>query len=202
MARGVPIVVGKGRFGSMIVVVGPFGWWWSGPSKSCGRGFCVGVALTAENGSPTTRPFALRHKRYVKQAVLEKSKAYLDADRSYEEVLRHEGMPIQYHPTEAGAMAEGRDPLPRLASSTLWRWLSWLGGMPRTLRSAWKLIREKDPENTVHREVWALLSRNGVSERRPDVLQRAMQWIVAEGLFAGLFGQDIFPHFAIAHGWS
>jgi len=192
----------KARFASMIVGVGPFGWWWIGASKSCSLGSCAGSVLIAENGSPTTRPFALRHKRYVKQAVCEKSQGYLDRDISYEQAVRHDGMPIQYHPTQGGVMAAGKDPLPRLAPSTLWRWLSWLGALPDTLSAARKLIRQKEPDSTLHREVWALLPRNCRSEQRRSVLQRAMQLIVSEGLFASSFHQGLFPHFAIGHDWS
>lgn len=144
----------------------------------------------------------MRHKRYAKQVVLEQSEVYLGATSPYAEALKSDGRPLQYDLFEGGTIVRGKDPLPALAPSTLWRWLSWLGAMPRTLRAAWKLIRERDPEGTLHREVWALLPRNCRSEQRRVVLQRAMQLIVANRLLARLFGQEMFPHFAIAHGWS
>ena len=40
-----------------------------------------------------------------------------------------------------------------LAPSTVWRWLSWLGEMTDTLRAAWGLIREKEPNSTLHRQL-------------------------------------------------
>ena len=80
--------------------------------------------------------------------MLEKASEYLGTDHSYRKTAEHEGMPIMYDDRTA---AKERRPV-GLAPSTVWRWLSWLGGMTRTLRAAWELIRQKEPNATLHRE--------------------------------------------------
>ena len=73
-----------------------FDWWSMESSKYCGRGSCVGAAPTAAGGSPTIRPFALPGKQFVKQVVLEESKAYLGSDVSYEKSLQRRGPALLY----------------------------------------------------------------------------------------------------------
>lgn len=89
-----------------------------------------------------------------------------------------------------------------LAPSTLWRWLSWLGGMTGALRAACELIRQKDPNATLHREAWALPSWKYRSPARQSALQQAMQLFAADRLCEGFFGHGIFPCYAIAQGGS
>jgi len=139
----------------------------------------------------------LPRKRFVKQPVLEKAGEYLGTDHSYREIAEDEGMPIMYDDrTEAGLeKASG------LAPSTVWRWLSWLGGMPNTLHAAWGLIRQKEPNSTLHRQPWALSPRKYRCEQRQHTLQQAMQLLAADRVGEGLFGEGIFPRFATAQGW-
>jgi hypothetical protein len=63
------------------------------------------------------------------------------------------------------------------------------------------LIRLKKPGGTLHREAWPVSPRKYRSEPRRQTLQRAVRWIVTEQVFTRLFGKEIFPGFAIAHGW-
>lgn len=137
-------------------------------------------------------------KRYVKQPVLEKGSEYLGTDQSYLETTKHEGMSIVY---DDRTVTGNRVPL-GLAPSTVWRWLSWLGRMPGTLQAAWGLIRQKDPNSTLHREPWAVSPTKYRSERRRDVLQQAMQLLAIDRVCKKLFGEGIFPRYAISQGWS
>jgi hypothetical protein len=94
-----------------------------------------------------------------------------------------------------------------LSPTTVWRWLSWLGGMPHPqagtrLRAVMGLIREKDPNATLHRELWGVPAEKYRSRRRRDTLQRAMQLLVADRVCAKLFGKGIFPRYGISRGWS
>lgn len=89
-----------------------------------------------------------------------------------------------------------------LAPSTVWRWLSWLGGMKNTLCVACELIRQEEPNATLHREPWALPPWKYRSPSRRSTLQQAMQLFAADRLCEGFFGQGIFPRYAIAQGWS
>lgn len=130
--------------------------------------------------------------------MLEKAGEYLGTDRSYSKTAKHEGMPIMY---DDRIRTEKKQPV-GLASSTVWRWVSWLGGMKNTLRAACELIRQKEPKATLHREPWALPSWKYRSQAQQSTLQRAMQLFAADRLCEGLFGQGIFPRYAIVQSWS
>jgi len=140
----------------------------------------------------------LPHKRFVKRPVLEKASEYLGTDHSYGKTVEDEGMAIVY---DDRAATDKRIPV-GLAPSTVWRWLSWLGGMPGTLRAAWGLIRQKEPNATLHRQPWAVPLGKYRSVQRQETLQQAMQLLVADRVCGGLFDEGIFPRYAISQGWS
>ncbi len=150
------------------------------------------------SGLPTTRPFALPRKRFVKQPVLEKAAEYLGTSHSYRRTVEHEKMPIMYddraRPNEQGPVG--------LAPSTVWRWLSWLGEMTDTLRAAWGLIREKEPNATLHRESWEVAASKYRSLERQQTLQQAMQLLAIDLVCESLFGEGIFPRYATSQDWS
>ncbi len=89
-----------------------------------------------------------------------------------------------------------------LAPSTVWRWLSWLGGMPGTLRAAWDLIRQKEPHATLHRQSWVVSSAKYRSEQRRETLVEAMQVLAVDRICRRIFGQGIFPRYATSRGFS
>ena len=137
-------------------------------------------------------------KRFVQQPVLAKAGEYLGTDRPYRQIVKHEGMSIVYD----DRTARGKWRPVGLSPSTVWRWLSWLGGMPGTLRAVMGLIREKDPNAALHRELWVVPAGKYRSQERQDTLQRAMQLLAADRVCAKLFGKGIFPRYGIARGWS
>lgn len=195
--RALIVVRSRGRFACMTAGGASSGWSSGGASTWRYPGSCVGGACAAASGSPTTRPFALPRKRFVKQPVLEKASEYLGTDHSYRKTVKHDGMPIMYDDrTEAGLeKASG------LAPSTVWRWLSWLGRMPGTLRTAWGLIREKEPNSTLHRQPWVVASSKYRSLKRQHSLQQAMQLLATDRVCENLFGEGIFPRYATSQDW-
>lgn len=132
----------------------------------------------------------------------EKAKEYLGTDTSYRQVVQHQGMPILYDDREANSIPAGKEGVPGLAASTVWRWLSWLGSLENLLREASQLIRRKAPSSTLHREPWPMPTGKYRSDARRQTLQRAAECLVVESLFRDLFEQEMFPHFATAHGWG
>jgi hypothetical protein len=140
----------------------------------------------------------LPRKRFVKQPVLAKASEYLGTDHSYLKTTEHGGMPIMYDDRTPAGLEKAHG----LAPSTVWRWLSWLGEMTNTLRAGWGLIREKEPNSTLHREPWALPSWKYRSPARQNTLQQAMQLLAADRVCEGLFGEGIFPRYATGQGWS
>ena len=89
-----------------------------------------------------------------------------------------------------------------LAPSTVWRWLSWLGGMPGTLRAAWDLIRQKEPNSTLHRQPWAVSPAKYRSQQRRETLIVAMQVLAVDRVCEGILGTGIFPRYATGRGFS
>ena len=143
-------------------------------------------------------PFRLAAEAVRPAPVLEKAGEYLGTEHSYRKTVKDKGMPIMYDDRKP---AKGRQPV-GLAPSTVWRWLSWLGGMPGTLRVAWELIRQKEPDSTLHRQPWAVSPRKYRSERRRDTLIGAMQVLALDRACGALFGAGIFPRYATSRGFS
>ena len=110
----------------------------------------------------------MRYKQFVSQTLLDKAKEFLGTEKSYR----------QDHPlSERGAA---------LAHSSVWRWLSWLGGLTRTCQKACQLISQKDPNSTLHREVIPIDPRKYRGEEgcpRHRVLQRAGRMLLVEAVF-------------------
>jgi hypothetical protein len=88
-----------------------------------------------------------------------------------------------------------------LAHSTLWHWLSWLGGLTRTLQSAMQLISQKDPGHSLHREKMPIDPRKYRSESRGQTLEQAGWLLLVEAVFKKKMGKRIFPRFATGCGW-
>ena len=139
-------------------------------------------------------------KRFTKQPLLEKGGEYLGTDHSYRKTVvdQRQGLPIMYDDRTPAGLKKAAG----LAPSTVWRWLSWLGGMPGTLRAAWDLIRQKEPDATLHRQAWAVSPRKHRSPQRRQTLLGAMQLLAVDRVGAGLFGEGIFPRYATSRGWS
>jgi len=138
----------------------------------------------------------LPRKRFVQPPISAKASDYLGTEHSYRQSVKAEGMPIMYDDRNA----VGRKVPQGLAPSTVWRWLSWLGGMPGTLRAAWDLIRQKEPNSMLHREAWAVSAAKYHSQQRRETLVAAMQVLAANRICARIFGQGIFPRYATSGG--
>lgn len=124
--------------------------------------------------------------------VLEKAGEYLGTEHTYCETVKDKGMPIMY---DDRGPVQPRQPV-GLAPSTVWRWLSWLGGMPDTLRAGWELIRHKEPNATLHRQLWAIAPEKYRSGKRQETLIVAMQLLAVDRLCGRMFSKGIFPRYA------
>ena len=144
-------------------------------------------------------PFALPYKRFVSEVVCDRSQAYLGSDQSYRASVCQEGRELVYDDRQDEALA--RDGA-ALSPSTVWRWLSWLGdGLQGTFRKAWRLIYQREPRSTLHRQDWSVSPAKYRSDQRRQTLQRALQALVVRQIFQDLFGKAIFPNFATAATW-
>lgn len=91
-----------------------------------------------------------------------------------------------------------------MAHSSVWRWLSWLGGLTVTLHSASQLISQKDLGSTLHREVIPIDPKKYRGEEgcaRHQLLAQAGRMLLTEAVFERLLKKKIFPTFATGCGW-
>ena len=140
----------------------------------------------------------MRRKQFVSPTLLETAKDFLGSQKSYRQAVREQQRSLVYddrqeHPLAAQGAA--------LAHSTLWRWLSWLGGLTRTMQRASQLICQKDPHSTLHHQVIPIDPRKYRSEQRRVTLEQAARMLLVEAAFHEHFGKKIFPRFATGRGW-
>jgi len=139
----------------------------------------------------------LPHKRYVLQTIDQKCGVFLGEPIGYRQAVEAQGRPTVYDQPPRGGESSAA-----LAASTLWRWLSWLGGLEKTSREAFRVIREANPCASLHREAWAIGPKKYRSESRKRSLEKALELLVTEKTFRRQFDRSIFPHFATGCRWS
>lgn len=136
-------------------------------------------------------PFALPHKRFVKQDVLAKAWQYLSAEKqpkcraTYREAVREGRVPLSY-----AADQEGR----QLSHSSIWRWLSWLGSLNDLRKRATQLIFQKDPQAHWHWTPHPIAAHKVRSEERRKTLGQAALMLDVVETFSRLFGVNLFTH--------
>jgi hypothetical protein len=143
----------------------------------------------------------LRCKQFTSETVLDRGKDFLGTEKSYREAVRTQHRPLVYDDRQDHPLAKRGA---ALAHSTVWRWLSWLGELPRTCQKACQLISQKDPHSTLHREVILVDPRKYRGEEgcpRHQLLQRAGHLLLVEAVFQRQLGKRIFPQFATGCGW-
>ena len=135
--------------------------------------------------------FAIPYKRYVKDSIVKLSRKYVEHDKiTYNQAVQHQPSLIAYK-TDKGIEETS------LASSTVHRWLSWIGGtLKAPLTRALELIRQKDPSCNLFRQVHPIAAHKYRSQKRRSILDSAIRLLTAEGVYNSLFGQSIFPRFA------
>jgi hypothetical protein len=140
--------------------------------------------------------WALAHKRYEASFILERCKAYVSEDAcSYRTGITDDDLPI-FH--------EDADVCAQLSPSTLWRWVSTLGGLAQTTHQALHLIKQKAPDSGLFRALGTL--RIGAHKYRSDArrqtLDRCLSLLLISQVYARLFGVSFFPELATATGFT
>lgn len=135
-------------------------------------------------------PFALPHKRFVKQEVLAKALKYLSAERT-----------PKCRATYREAVWEGRGPLSyatweerQVSHSTVWRWLSWLGSLKDLMQLATQLIFQKDPQANLHWKLHPIADHKVRSEGRRRTLEQAAMMLDIVDTFYLVLGISLFTH--------
>ena len=129
--------------------------------------------------------FCMPYKRFVLADITRLSGRYVEEDEtSYRSLVRCQGMAIGY----VGEHALDR----QLSPTTVWRWLRDLGCSMR-LQAGLRLIRQKDPDLALHRQIRPVALRKYRSELRREQLQTGRLLLLVAKVFNHLFDQVIFP---------
>lgn len=135
--------------------------------------------------------FAFPHKRYVLMDIERFSRDYVEHEQqTYRQTASHNDMPIGYEERD-GIIDECW-----FSHTTPWRWIGRLGAMKNTAAEARHLIRQKDSNSSIFREVFPVSPRKYQSLERKLLLQGARALLRAQEEFCRLFGHKIFPYFA------
>ncbi len=145
-------------------------------------------------------PFAYPHKRYVLETILDLAGCYLEEDAStYRNVVLQDNMPI-FHASPDDNTINDKS----LAHTTLYRWITSLGGLKEILRSAQDLILQENPASAVCRHLATLdiPARKYVKAARETILKHCRRIIHAEVEYRTIFFASIFPFLATQCAWK
>jgi hypothetical protein len=127
-------------------------------------------------------------KRYVSATVTGLGWEYLEEDWA-----TYRGVARQAHADPLG-IAEGLE----LSHVTLWRWVGALGEKTDLLANARSLIRQKDPNCPMFRELVDVPERKYRSQARRGILIQAKQLLRTAGVYLQVFGVPLFHEFGTA----
>jgi len=130
--------------------------------------------------------------------LLERAQDFLGSEKSYRQAVQHKQKSLVYDDRQENPMAHRGA---ALAHSTLWHWLSWLGGLTRTLHSATELVSQELPGHRLHRQMVPIDPRKHRSEARAETLEQAARLLLVEAVFQERMKNRIFPRFATGCGW-
>lgn len=143
--------------------------------------------------------FALPHKHYVREEILERSARYADGDdATYRSAASEEkGLPVAYEASHPDAIDDRT-----LARSTVWRWLATLAALRQTCRQAVDMIRARSPRALILRRAFIVSPGKYRSDARRAALESALRLVYAEAAYRPLFRASIFPMLATSTGWT
>jgi hypothetical protein len=139
-------------------------------------------------------PFALPHKRFVKQDLLAKTEHYFAQQQAGQPTTYRQAVRDQRVPPSYAHQDDGR----QLSHVTLWRWLSWLGSLKDLVQWGTQLILQKDPRADVHRQSCPVADANVRSDQRRRTLEEASMALHVANAFCQCFGVSLFTHIATA----
>jgi hypothetical protein len=125
------------------------------------------------------------YKRFAKPAILQLAQSYLqNENQSYRQTVKGSQTPLAYD-GQAGEQGQ------QLSRSTVWKWLSWLGGLKQTLRRGASLVLEKDPHENPARDAPPISPKKFCLQARHDLLHLAARLLATAGRVKQLFGTEL-----------
>ena len=147
-------------------------------------------------------PFAVPYKRYVIGQMLGRCRAYVERDdRGYRQGVEEQGRPVFHEQPESEQVTaesteeeKASERVSVLAHTTLYRWVSALGAWGHLVLRALDLVKQKNPQTGVFRELSGLQIAPGKfrSGARRGVLETCWSLCVAEAAYVAAFGVSIF----------
>lgn len=142
---------------------------------------------------PTCPTFLLPYRRYASSSLMPLAHAYLEQDGlSYQRAVAPQGRVIGYTTPAGQAKIDER----ALHRSTLWRFLSFLGGQAVALQCGLEQLSERDPLCALHRFLGAVAPRKYRSPQRGEILRTARRLLHLIDRWNGTFRESFFPRFA------
>jgi hypothetical protein len=132
--------------------------------------------------------FAIPYKRYTRQSIVEFSSNYTEHDEmTYRKAIMMDHEVPGYEDKER-----------TLSHSTLYRWITTLGGYFTTCQKAMNLLFQEKAELSLHRELAQLTvsERKFRSEKQRECLVNVRKFIRIEACFQSVFGVSVFTSLA------
>ena len=138
--------------------------------------------------------FAIPHKHYTQPTITGFSERYVESDdRTYQKSVMVDGSMPGYPDSDA-----------TLSPSTLHRWITTVGQLPRTCRIALSLVLQENPALSICRDLARLIvpQRKYKTKPRKKQLVGCRQLVIIEAFFQAAFNTSIFTKLATRCGFS
>ena len=138
--------------------------------------------------------FAIPHKHYSRPSITGFSASYLNSKHiTYWQAVMVDGSVPGYPQNDA-----------TLAPSTIHRWITTLGRLTQTCRTALILLLQENPLSSICRHLARIIipQRKYKTHQRKKKLINCQQLIIVEAFFQATFKTSIFTKLAICHAFG
>jgi hypothetical protein len=138
--------------------------------------------------------FAIPHKNYTRQSVMGFAPNYLESDdTTYQQAVMVDNSTPGYPQTES-----------TLAPSTIHRWITTLGRLTNTCRTALLLLLQENPVSSICRDLARIIipQRKFKTNHRKKQLIGCRQLLMIEAIFKATFNTSIFTKLATRCAFS
>jgi hypothetical protein len=132
--------------------------------------------------------FAIPHKHYTQPTIMRFAGTYLEADNmTYQQAVMFDRSAPGYPHSDA-----------TLTSSTIHRWITTLGRLTHTCRTALSLLLQENPLSSICRDLARLIipQRKYRTTQRKKLLIGCRQLVIIEAFFQATFKTSIFTKLA------
>lgn len=138
--------------------------------------------------------FAIPHKHFTRPSITAFCASYLESDdMTYQQAVMVDGSVPGYPQNDA-----------TLAPSTIHRWITTLGRLTQTSRTALILLLQENPASSIYRNLAQVViaQRKYKTKKRKKQLINYRQLMIVEAFFQATFKTSIFTKLAIRHAFG